>query len=68
MLGLQLIHKHPRLLSFTHGGGFVEGRVEPLVQFVMKGQDAAGKAGQGQKQRGDQAEVAVEQYVKLTHE
>ncbi len=48
-------------------GGVVELGIQPLVQLVMEGQDAAGDACQEQEQRRGQADVAVQENEDRTH-
>ncbi|MNJ39267.1 hypothetical protein D3C77_341360 [compost metagenome] len=68
MFGLDLVHKGAWLLSFTHTRGFVEGRVQPFIQLVMEGQDTTRETGHGQEQGRDQAQVAMQQNVEMTHD
>ena len=64
---LDALHQRPRRQHRTLAGGVVELRVEPFVQLVVEGQDAAGNAGEKQEDRRGQADVAVQEHENRTH-
>ena len=46
------------LAALAHG---VEAGVQPFVDFMMEGQQAAGETGEEKEQRGSQTDIAVQQ-------
>ncbi|MNM98794.1 hypothetical protein D3C81_1113330 [compost metagenome] len=65
---LQVVHQGARWQCLPTGRCVIEARVEPLIDLVLKRQDASGETSQGKKQGNPQADVTVQQYIEVTHE